>query len=230
MTSRLTLPQQRARETYQLILAAAARVFARRGFGQATVADIAAEAGISMGALYHHFAGKEELFKAIARRHIHEEEAAYAGLLPAPSLRETIEHFVDYSIDHCEQEAEFAGLFMECGAQAAREPWAREAVVALFRHAGGVFRETLRIGQDAGVVRRDIDLDASATALLCVMQGVGMLCTVDIEGMEPTRLRKTLADLMERYLKADEEGDGEQFQERLTAFFAELKEREAADA
>lgn len=229
MTSRLTLPQQRARETYQVILDAAARVFARRGFGQATVADIADEAGISMGALYHHFAGKEELFKAIAMRHIRDEEASYAGLLPAPSLRETIEHFVDYSIDHCQQETEFAGLFMECWAQAAREPWAREAVATFSRRAGGLFRETLRIGQEAGVVRRDIDLDTSATALLSVMQGVGMLCTVDIEGMEAARLRKTLADLIDRYLKTEEEGDGEQFQERLTTFFAELKESEAAD-
>jgi AcrR family transcriptional regulator len=230
MTSRLTLPQQRGRETYQLILVAAARVFARRGFGEATVADIAAEAGISMGALYHHFASKEELFKAIAEKHIRDQEAAYGGLLPSPSLRETIERFVDFWLDHCQQDDELSGLIMECWAQAAREPWAREAIAVLFRDGADLFRGTLRVGQDAGVIRRDVDLDASATVLLCVMQGMEMLCAVDPDSSRSPHMRTALADLMERYLKSDEEGDGQRFQEGLAAFFAEVEERDRADS
>lgn len=229
MTSRLTLPQQRAKETYQLILDAAARVFARRGFGQATVADIAAEAGISMGALYHHFTGKEELFKAIAEQHIRDQEAAYRGLLPSPSLRETIERFVDFWLDHCQQEDELDGLIMECWAQAAREPWAREAIAALFRDGADLFRGTLRVGQDAGVVRKDIDLDASASVLLCVLQGMEMLCAVDPDSSRSPHMRTALADLMETYLKSDEKGDGQRFQEGLAAFFAEREEKETTD-
>ncbi len=64
---RLTLPQQRARETRQRILDAAFRVFARQGLGQASIDDIAREASISKGALYHHFPGKQELFYALLR-------------------------------------------------------------------------------------------------------------------------------------------------------------------
>jgi AcrR family transcriptional regulator len=228
MTARLTLPQQRAIETYQVILDAGARVFARRGFGQATVADIADEAGISMGALYHHFASKEELFKAIAEKHICDHQEAFGGLLPSGSLRETIERFTDYWLNHCQREDQLSGLFMECWAQAAREPWAREAIAALFRHGTDLFRGTLRAGQEAGVVRRDIDLDASATVLLCLMQGIALRCAVDMEGMEPAGLGKALADLMDRYLRSDEDGDGERFRELLAAFFAELEESETA--
>jgi AcrR family transcriptional regulator len=52
------------------LLTAALRVFARRGYGQAGVDEIAAEAGYSKGALYWHFSGKEELLTALLEERI----------------------------------------------------------------------------------------------------------------------------------------------------------------
>ena len=43
------------------LLAIAARLFAERGFKNTTVRDIAEEAGILSGSLYHHFASKEAM-------------------------------------------------------------------------------------------------------------------------------------------------------------------------
>src|SRR4051794_7393509 len=53
-----------AREGRDEILSAALRVFARRGYGNAGVDEIAAEAGYSKGALSWHFRGKQELLRA----------------------------------------------------------------------------------------------------------------------------------------------------------------------
>jgi AcrR family transcriptional regulator len=47
------------------ILEAAVRVFARRGFGNATMAEIAEEAGVAPGTIYIYFGGKEDLFMNI---------------------------------------------------------------------------------------------------------------------------------------------------------------------
>jgi AcrR family transcriptional regulator len=47
------------------ILGAAVKVFARRGFGNATVAEIAEEAGVAPGTIYIYFKGKEDLFMSI---------------------------------------------------------------------------------------------------------------------------------------------------------------------
>src|SRR3981081_664987 len=58
------------RETRDELLTAALRVFARRGYGQAGVDEIAAEAGYSKGALYWHFSGKEELLMALLEERI----------------------------------------------------------------------------------------------------------------------------------------------------------------
>src|SRR3981081_471034 len=58
------------RETRDELLTAALRVFARRGYREAGVDEIAAEAGYSKGALYWHFSGKEELLMALLEERI----------------------------------------------------------------------------------------------------------------------------------------------------------------
>jgi AcrR family transcriptional regulator len=58
------------REGRDALLTAALRVFARRGYRQAGVEEIAAEAGYSKGALYWHFSSKEELLLALLEERI----------------------------------------------------------------------------------------------------------------------------------------------------------------
>jgi TetR/AcrR family transcriptional regulator, fatty acid metabolism regulator protein len=47
------------------ILAASTRLFADKGFGHATTSEIAHEAGVAEGTLYHHFGSKDEIFLTI---------------------------------------------------------------------------------------------------------------------------------------------------------------------
>jgi AcrR family transcriptional regulator len=58
-----------AAETRERLLLAAADVFARRGYDGTRVADIAAAADVSSGALYAHFGSKAELLVAALRTH-----------------------------------------------------------------------------------------------------------------------------------------------------------------
>src|SRR3954469_8380359 len=58
------------REARDELLTAALQVFARRGYREAGVDEIAAEAGYSKGALYWHFSGKEELLMALLEERI----------------------------------------------------------------------------------------------------------------------------------------------------------------
>jgi AcrR family transcriptional regulator len=62
--SRTPQRERRAR-TRAALLRAAGRVFAEEGFHQATLEAVAAEAGVSKGALYHYFPSKEQLFLAL---------------------------------------------------------------------------------------------------------------------------------------------------------------------
>jgi AcrR family transcriptional regulator len=53
------------RDAREALLDAALEVFARRGLRGASIDEIAAQAGFSKGAVYWHFAGKDELFLAL---------------------------------------------------------------------------------------------------------------------------------------------------------------------
>jgi AcrR family transcriptional regulator len=58
------------RDARAQLLAAAAEVFARRGFRDASVDEVAARAGYSKGAVYWHFSGKEDLFFALMEERV----------------------------------------------------------------------------------------------------------------------------------------------------------------
>jgi AcrR family transcriptional regulator len=62
--------RSQGREAREELLSAALRVFARRGYREAGVDEIAAEAGYSKGALYWHFSGKEELLITLLEERI----------------------------------------------------------------------------------------------------------------------------------------------------------------
>jgi TetR/AcrR family fatty acid metabolism transcriptional regulator len=63
LTDRSIAPQAKR----DLILGAAVRVFALRGYHGSRVGDIAAEAGVAHGLLYHYFSSKDEVLRTIFR-------------------------------------------------------------------------------------------------------------------------------------------------------------------
>jgi TetR/AcrR family fatty acid metabolism transcriptional regulator len=56
---------ERLAEKRRVILDAAVRVFARRGFNQCRVSDIADEAGVAYGLVYHYFRSKDEVLDTL---------------------------------------------------------------------------------------------------------------------------------------------------------------------
>jgi AcrR family transcriptional regulator len=219
---RVTLPQQRAKETRERIIDYAARVFARRGYGQATVQDIADEAGISMGALYHHFPSKEELFRAIIEDHVRREVLEYEPQA-ASSSRDAIERFVKFMIEHLRDEPEYRGLAMELWAQGSREEWAREVCVESFRTFRGLLGRLLTVAQDAGIARRDLDIESATTLLEAMFLGMEAQWSVEPDLGNLDKLAATWADLLERFIQTDAEGDVSVLDAGVTRMFDELR-------
>jgi len=60
--------KEEALETREQLLDAAERVFLERGVGHASLAEVADAAGVTRGAIYHHFDSKAELFEAMVER------------------------------------------------------------------------------------------------------------------------------------------------------------------
>ena len=73
------------------ILDAAVVCFAKRGFHQASMHDISAEAGISVGLIYRYFQNKEAVIAAMADRHKKQIQEILERARQAPNLRESLE-------------------------------------------------------------------------------------------------------------------------------------------
>ncbi|GAA4778746.1 hypothetical protein GCM10023200_09730 [Actinomycetospora chlora] len=67
--------------TRESLLDAARRVFAERGYGPASVEEIARTAGVSVGSVYVHFASKEALFTALVEAQTSADAAAKAAIV-----------------------------------------------------------------------------------------------------------------------------------------------------
>jgi AcrR family transcriptional regulator len=71
--------------TRDRLVDAAVRLFARPGAGQISIETISAEAGLTKGAFYHHFADRAELLRAVAR-HVSPVEEMRSQIEPAAQL------------------------------------------------------------------------------------------------------------------------------------------------
>ncbi len=95
---------QAAADKRRALLDAAVRVFARRGFHSCRVADIADEAGVAYGLLYHYFGSKEEVLDTLFSERwailLEEIAAVDARDLPAREKLAEIAAFVVDSYSH----------------------------------------------------------------------------------------------------------------------------------
>lgn len=73
--------QVRAQVTRDTIVGGAAAVFGRRGYGLASIADIAEASGVTKGALYFHFPSKDALARAVIAEQHRRTMAASAEVL-----------------------------------------------------------------------------------------------------------------------------------------------------
>ncbi|MEX1659180.1 ScbR family autoregulator-binding transcription factor [Streptomyces pseudovenezuelae] len=84
--------QDRAIRTRRTILTAAAKVFEERGYRAATISEILSAAGVTKGALYFHFASKEDLAEGV----ISEQDQQ----LPIPERACKVQEMVDAVMVH----------------------------------------------------------------------------------------------------------------------------------
>jgi AcrR family transcriptional regulator len=139
------------------ILDIAAEIFARKGFQNTTVREIADAAGILSGSLYHHFASKEAILDEVLSNLVNELCADFRGVVeagddPLTTLRNLVRH-------------QFRALVQHRAAIAtATNDTYYVRQLPRFRHLDEANREiadmwtgVLRQGRDDGSLRADLD-------------------------------------------------------------------------
>lgn len=125
--------ERRLEHTRSLLLDAAENVFGEKGFTAATLDDIAYAAGYTKGAIYKHFATKEELFLAVSDRYWRRYFDNFAEVMSAANqvgARERDEIAKRWRELSRDRGAEHAALGHEFTLYLLRNPDARERVAA----------------------------------------------------------------------------------------------------
>jgi AcrR family transcriptional regulator len=221
-----SLRQRRAQETRELLLDAARRVFAAKGFGEATIDDVAVAAGASKGAVYHHFATKEELFKhLVGRDDLREFLQLEQAVQQASTLPEVLDAVVGAWLGHY-RAPEFMPLLLEFRLQALRQAWFKE-MLGRFQQA---FREMLagllEVAKRHQLTRADLDPHQTAVIVFGLLDGVCLAWAIDPDTIDLDAMRTGLLDSLARIIQPTDTRQGlEEVKAYLTACVQQIATR-----
>lgn len=149
------------------VLDAARRCFARAGFHGTSMQDVFAESGLSSGAVYGYFGGKDELVAAIVEEVLTEVVAGLDVVTesePLPPLH-TVAGRLLHALDRDARGDELARLAVQVWAEAGRDEELRARLAGYYRQLLDRFAALVRHYQATGVVAPSADAHHVAQVL-----------------------------------------------------------------
>jgi AcrR family transcriptional regulator len=158
------------------ILGAAGRVFAKKGFAATKIADIAAEAGLSYGLLYHYFRSKEDVYAGLVDELVERSPLRAASAVDAASgPLERLRVLVGLLLARTAERPELAVLFSQALLGESLPPATRSR---LLRQGWSTYErivELVRAAQRSGEAADDERAEELALAIVAMLRGLGTM-------------------------------------------------------
>jgi TetR/AcrR family transcriptional regulator len=145
------------------ILTAARQLFAVRGFAGVSIQQVADTAGVCKANVFHHFASKQALYRAVLR-HSADEFRQLLGRLESPE-QESLATFTRAHMDHLYANQESVGMFLRLLAEPQATPQRRLAEEIAAESLDGII-ELLEQRRSAGTLPPAGDCSTLALTLL----------------------------------------------------------------
>ena len=147
----MNVKAQQAEATRGALLGAARALFAERGYAGVATEEIVKRAGVTRGALYHHFSDKEDLLRALLHELSRElAEACATAALEKSDQWEQILAAVDAFLDACTDPAIQQIMLVDAPSVLGWEEW-REIDTA---YGLGLVTASLTAAMDSGLIER----------------------------------------------------------------------------
>jgi AcrR family transcriptional regulator len=179
------------------ILDAAIACFERSGLDGASMHDIVDESGMSVGAIYRYFDGKEAIIEAVAAdRHEHERDLVAAAIADGgpDALKRFLDAYFDWVADP--EEARRRRVTVHVWARAQHDERLRRIVTEGLAPLDDAGRALAGIGLPDGV-----EPDMFARVLLALIQGFLLQRSWEPD-LDPRRYRDTVTSLLDRVLRS----------------------------
>jgi AcrR family transcriptional regulator len=151
------------------ILDAAVRAFAERGYEACRVGDVATEAGVAYGLVYHYFHSKEELLETIFRDTWTQMLVAIAGVEslgePAP---EQLRKVIAIVLRTWKHDPDLVRVLVR---EVTRTPHLQREVTEI-EHAFAALERIVRRGQEEGTFRADVDARLTGWSLYGALEEI----------------------------------------------------------
>ena len=166
-----TSGQEQATDKRRVILDAAVKVFAREGFYGCRVADIADEAGVAYGLVYHYFRSKDEILDTLflERWDLMLEEIARVDAEPAPA-REKLAAIAGFIVDSYRYDPDLMKVIIVDVTRAANSFGLSH--LEKIREAYGLIGGIVESAQQRGELRNDITPTFAAMAFYGAVEQV----------------------------------------------------------
>lgn len=176
--------RRRGGATRSRILGAAATGFAESGYDGTSVAEICHRAGVSKGAFYHHFAGKQALFLELLDDWLDLLEGRLEAIADSEQpVPDQLLAMTTLMRDLFEAAGDQLPVFLEFWTRATYDPVLWEATIAPYRRYRRFFAEIISSGISEGSLR-PIDPDTAARVVVSLAVGVALQGLLDTEGAD----------------------------------------------
>ena len=189
-------------DSRERIVAAAVRVFARKGFQRASLDEIAADAGLTKGAIYWHFRSKNDLFFSLLERCFERNTAplpadiARAVASAGPDNRREVMIALFRSVlRRFREDADWPRLLLEFLAQS-RDAGIAARLRQLCEQGRLVARSAAEQLQQGGLIAPALDADMLAVFWGALLDGLMIAWLVQPETMADDRLISRMADML----------------------------------
>jgi len=164
------------------IFEAALHCFNHKGYYGTSIDDIAAQAAISKGGIYHHFPSKKSLFIELYQSRVNRYfDVLKANIDSVTDPAERIRDFVEKSDQIFQQNLDILKFSLEFMTLSLRDPHIRKAVTRVYRNRVNIFTRILTEGIEEGSFKK---LEARGVARTLYFLSMGFFLnyfTVDID-------------------------------------------------
>ena len=190
------IEQLREQRSTQL-LNAAQRVFSRQGFHAANISDVAAEAGVSQGTVYHYFDSKEELLLAVYTRwetqHLQDEIGL--ALQAEPSASRKLAFVARAATERISGSLQLLQASVEFWSHIPRNSDIRKGFKRMFARMADDVAAIIRQGINAGEFRK-IDATVMARLMIATYDGLVLQWLADKKSIDWQSCTDTLVTVV----------------------------------
>ena len=190
-----------------LLIKAAAEVFAERGYAGAGVAEIARRAGVTTGAIYSRYSGKSELLlEALKRSFVLHLGDAIASALSGENRAENFDQdgvgIRSIGLLANDEWKDHDALFLEAVVASRRDEEIANMLSQRLETAGTFLAKRIDTQKANGPVDSSFDTDALKTYALAIRMGFSVLRSLDYKMPEPEEWQKVLNQTQRSILKS----------------------------